>query len=82
MLWARRASWITASLGCSAALELPEALVEVGVDAEEVSSSSGTGEPSRDRLSGVCSPLEWADRTPEWLGDAGALLQGREVRGQ
>lgn len=66
MLWARRASWITASLGWTTALELAvEALVEVGVDAEGVSSSSGTGEPSRERLSGVCSPLECAERTPE-----------------
>lgn len=35
----------------------------------------GTGEPSRDRLSGVCTPLEWADSAPVWLGEAGALLQ-------
>lgn len=33
-----------------------------------------TGELSRDRLSGVCAPLEWADSTPVWLGEAGALL--------
>lgn len=35
-----------------------EALVAIGVEAEEASSSSGTGEPSRERLSGVCTPLE------------------------
>lgn len=33
-------------------------VVEVGAGAEEVSSSRGTGEPSRDRLSGVWTPLE------------------------
>ncbi len=60
----KRASWITASLGWTAA----------GGGAEAGSGSMGTGEPSRDRLSGVCTPLEWAERTPEWLGDAGALL--------
>ena len=42
------------------------------------SSSIGTGEPSRDRLSGVWMPLEWAERPPPvWLGDAGALLGGK-----
>lgn len=52
---AKRASWITASLGWTV-------VVDVGVGAEEVSNSSGTGEPSRDRLSGVWMPLE---STPE-----------------
>lgn len=33
-------------------------LAETGAGAEEVSSSRGTGEPSRDRLSGVWTPLE------------------------
>lgn len=46
---------MTASLGWTA-------VVEAGVGAEEeeeeVSSSRGTGEPSRDRLSGVWTPLE------------------------
>ncbi len=64
VFWIKRASWITASLGWTAA----------GGGAEAGSGSMGTGEPSRDRLSGVCTPLEWAERTPEWLGDAGALL--------
>lgn len=48
---AKRASWMTASLGWVT-------VVEVGAGAEEVSSSRGTGEPSRDRLSGVWTPLE------------------------
>lgn len=52
---AKRASWITASLGWTV-------VVDVGVGAEEVSNSRGTGEPSRDRLSGVWMPLE---STPE-----------------
>lgn len=65
---AKRASWITASLGWTAT---------AGAEAEagEGSGSVGTGEPSRDRLSGVCTPLEWADSTPMWLGEAGALLE-------
>lgn len=52
---------MTASLGWTAVGVM--VLVEAG--AEEVSSSRGTGEPSRDRLSGVWMPLEWAERTPE-----------------
>lgn len=67
---AKRASLITASLGWTA-------VVDTGVGAEEVSSSRGTGEPSRERLSGVWTPLECAESTPEWLGDAGALLRVR-----
>lgn len=50
---AKRASWMTASLGWTAALGL-----EDGAGTEEASSSMGTGEPSRDRLSGVWTPLE------------------------
>lgn len=49
---AKRASWMTASLGWTTVAVLVEAGVEV------VSSSRGTGEPSRDRLSGVWTPLE------------------------
>lgn len=58
---------MTASFGWTTVV-----VVETG--AEVVSSSRGTGEPSRERLSGVWTPLEWAERTPEWLGEAGALL--------
>ena len=37
----------------------------------------------RSRLSGVWTPVEWADSTPEWLGEAGALLlRGREGQGE
>lgn len=36
------------------------------------------GEPSRLRLSGVCRPLEGGDRSPWWVGDAGALLENKE----
>lgn len=32
------------------------------------------GEPSRDRHSGVCRPLERGDMSPGWVGEAGALL--------
>lgn len=71
MFCAKRASWITASLGWMV-------VVETGVGAAGVSASRGTGEPSRDRLSGVWTPLEWADSTPEWLGEAGALLGGEK----
>lgn len=39
------------------------------------STSMGTGEPSLERLSGVWTPLEWADSAPVWLGEAGALLK-------
>lgn len=60
---AKRASWMTASLGWTAVGVV--VLVEAGAGTEEVSSSRGTGEPSRDRLSGVWMPLEWAERTPE-----------------
>lgn len=35
----------------------------------------GTGDPSLERLSGVWTPLEWAESAPVWLGEAGALLQ-------
>lgn len=41
-LWAKRASWMTASLGCGA----------------PGSGSRGAGDPSLDRLSGVWAPLE------------------------
>lgn len=41
-LWAKRASWMTASLGCAA----------------PGSGSRGAGDPSLDRLSGVWAPLE------------------------
>lgn len=60
-LCANRASCMTASLGWMA----------LG------SGSMGTGDPSLDRLSGVWTPLECADNTPEWLGEAGALLQSK-----
>lgn len=33
------------------------------------------GEPSRDRHSGVCRPLDRGDISPGWVGDAGALLE-------
>lgn len=49
---AKSASWMTASLGCTAVV------VVTVVGAEDASNSSGTGEPSRDRLSGVWMPLE------------------------
>lgn len=68
---AKRASWITASLGWTA-------VVWVGAGGGVASGSRGTGEPSLDRLSGVCTPLEWADNAPVWLGDAGALLPKAE----
>lgn len=58
---------MTASLGWTVA-------VWAGAGGGVASGSRGTGEPSRDRLSGVCTPLEWADNAPVWLGDAGALL--------
>ena len=67
--WAKCASCITASLGCTV-------VGGGGAGAGAGSDSAGTGEPSRDRLSGVCTPLEWAERTPEWFGEAGALLTG------
>lgn len=44
---------MTASLGWTIV-----AVLETGAGAEEASSSMGTGEPSRDRLSGVWMPLE------------------------
>lgn len=50
---AKRASWITASLGWTVVV-----VVGAGAGAEDVSGSTGTGEPSRDRLSGVWTPLE------------------------
>lgn len=37
------------------------------------------GEPSRDRHSGVCRPLEWGDSRPGWVGEAGALLKHRNI---
>lgn len=49
---AKRASWMTASFGCTTVVVVVEAGAEV------VSSSRGTGEPSRERLSGVWTPLE------------------------
>lgn len=51
---AKRASWMTASLGWTTVVVV--VVLEAG--AEVVSSSRGTGEPSRDRLSGVWTPLE------------------------
>lgn len=48
---AKRASWMTASLGWTT-------VGVVGAGAEVVSISRGTGEPSRERLSGVWTPLE------------------------
>lgn len=65
---AKQASCMTANLGWT---------VGAGAEAGVGSGSMGTGEPSRDRLSGVCTPLEWADSAPVWLGDAGALLKGQ-----
>lgn len=56
---------MTASLGCEA----------------PGSGSRGAGEPSLDRLSGVWAPLEWADSTPAWLGEAGALLKPERRQG-
>lgn len=56
VLCARRASWITASLGGTTEQLAREAL-EVG-GARGASSSRGTGDPSLERLSGVCIPLE------------------------
>ena len=38
-----------------------------------------TAKDTLDRLSGVWTPLEWADSAPVWLGDAGALL-GQEKK--
>lgn len=60
-------------------LLLPGALWEYrysGTEAnfEPKSGSCGMGEPSRDRHSGVCRPLERGDISPGWVGEAGALL--------
>lgn len=52
---AKRASWMTASFGWTTVVVV--VLLEEAA-AEVVSSSMGTGEPSRDRLSGVWTPLE------------------------
>lgn len=41
--------------------------------------SCGMGEPSRDRHSGVCRPLEWGDSRPGWVGEAGALLKHQNI---
>lgn len=65
---AKRASWMTASLGWIV-------VAWVGAGGGVGSGSMGTGEPSLDRLSGVWTPLEWADSAPVWLGEAGALLE-------
>ena len=65
---AKRASWMTASLGWTV-------VVWAGAGGGVGSGSMGTGEPSLDRLSGVWTPLEWADSAPVWLGEAGALLE-------
>lgn len=64
---AKRASWMTASLGWTVA-------AWGGAGGGVGSGSIGTGDPSLERLSGVWTPLEWADSAPVWLGDAGALL--------
>lgn len=58
---------MTASLGWTTAAWL-------GAGGGVGSGSTGTGDPSLDRLSGVWTPLEWADSPPVWLGEAGALL--------
>ena len=62
---------MTASLGWTVA-------VWVGAGGGVVSGSMGTGDPSLDRLSGVWTPLEWADSAPVWFGEAGALLEERK----
>lgn len=59
---------------------LPGALCEYrysGTEAslEPKSCSWDTGDPSRERHSGVWRPLECGERRPEWVGDAGALLK-------
>ena len=59
---------MTASLGWTV-------VVWAGAGGGVGSGSMGTGEPSLDRLSGVWTPLEWADSAPVWLGEAGALLE-------
>lgn len=52
-----------------------------GTDASLLASCSwwswGIGEPSLLRHSGVCSPLDGGDRSPWWVGDAGALLKNK-----
>lgn len=63
---------MTASLGWTGVVV--GAGVGVGVEAGAGSASMGMGEPSRDRLSGVCTPLELVESTPAWFGEAGALL--------
>lgn len=42
--------------------------------------SWGMGEPSLLKHSGVCNPLDGGERSPWWVGDAGALLKYREER--
>lgn len=75
-LCAKRASWMTAGLGWTVA-------VWVGAGGGVGSDSMGTGDPSRDRLSGVWTPLEVADRPPGvWLGETGALLGRRKKEGR
>ncbi len=46
---------------------------------EPKSCSWDTGDPSRDRHSGVWRPLEWGEKRPEWVGDAGALLKPTQL---
>lgn len=70
----KRASWMTASLGWTV-------VVWVGAGGGVGSGSMGTGDPSLDRLSGVWTPLEWADSAPVWLGEAGALLEPDQKQG-
>lgn len=63
---------MTASLGWAV-------VVWVGAGGGVGSGSMGTGEPSLDRLSGVWTPLEWAESAPVWLGEAGALLEREQI---
>ena len=65
---------MTASLGWTV-------VVWVGTGGGVASGSMGTGDPSLDRLSGVWTPLEWAESAPVWLGEAGALLWEEKKHG-
>lgn len=40
------------------------------------------GEPSLLRHSGVCSPLDGGERSPWWVGEAGALLKKEGIKGE
>lgn len=55
-----------------------------GTDASLLASCSWwsweIGEPSLLRHSGVCSPLDGGERSPWWVGDAGALLEKTNKR--